>query len=169
MTPGPGVGLRSLDVLAPLEGNPAKVVWTSELGGKQVDWALRSGAGNAHVLWALRRVEGGWCVLGTFLSADPVVAPMTMADRALAPGAALALVRFESVPDERTKVTTRFVALATDGDRLWFALEGRGGHQLIANQARFRTQGSTVFMDVPMPSKATAVLKFDGARFVQLN
>jgi hypothetical protein len=156
-------------VLASREGNPATVVWTSNLGGKQVDWALKSGAGNAHVLWALGPVEGGWCVLGTFLSADPVVAPMTMADRALSPAAALALVRFESVPDERTKVATRYVALATDGDHLWFALEGRGGHQLIANQAKFLTQGSTVFMEVPTPSKATAVLKFDGTRFVQLN
>jgi hypothetical protein len=29
--------------------------------------------------------------------------------------------------------------------------------------------GPTVFMDVPLPSKATAVLKFDGTGFIKLN
>jgi hypothetical protein len=75
-------------------------------------------AGNSHVLWALRRVEGGWCVLGTFVSADPVLSPMTMPDRTLAGGpTAVALLRFESLPDERTKESTRYVALASDGTR----------------------------------------------------
>jgi len=94
---------------------------------------------------------------------------MTLAQKALAgQGTAVALVRFESAPDERTGVTTRFVALATDGDRFWLALEGKGGSQLIAREAKFRKQGSSLFLDVPMLA-ATAVLKFDGERFVKLN
>lgn len=32
-----------------------------------------------------------------------------------------------------------------------------------------RNQGTTVFLDVPVSSKATAVLEFDGTRFVQIN
>ena len=147
-----------------------EIVWTSELPGKAVDWALRTGARRAHALWALRRVEGGWCVVGSFVSSDPVMAPMTMPDRALgSTGTAVALLHFESLPDERSGVSSRYVALATDGDRLWFALEGKGGHHLIAREAKLRKQSSTLFLDVPTPSKATAVLKFDGTHFVQLN
>jgi hypothetical protein len=109
-------------------------------------------------------------VLGSFVSPDPVEAPMSIPDRMLAaPSTAVTLVRFESVPDERTRIARRYVALATDGDRLWYALEGQGGHQLIAREAKLRKTGSTLFLDVPLPSKATAVLKFDGTRFIQLN
>ena len=81
----------------------------------------------------------------------------------------VALLRFEGLPDQRTGISARYVALATDGDRLWFTLDGKGGHHLIAREARFRKQGSTLFLDVPTPSGATAVLKFDGTRFVKLN
>jgi hypothetical protein len=61
------------------------------------------------------------------------------------------------------------VALATDGDRLWIPLEGKEGHELIAREAKLRKQGATLFLDVLTPSGATAVLKFDGTRFVKLN
>ena len=169
-TPAPGNGIRSMDALTAPDGTPAQLVWTSELPGKPVDWVLRSGSGRSHVLWVLRRVEGGWCVLGSFVSPDGVNGPMTLPDRMLAgPSTAVALLRFESVPDERSKITGRYVALATDGERFWYALEGKGGHQLIAREAKLRTQGSAVFMDVPLQSKATAVLKFDGTRFIKLN
>ena len=169
MALAPGAGLRSLGTLSSSSENPAQVVWTSDLPGKQVDWVLLAGARKAHALWALRRVEGGWCVLGSFVSSEPVEAPMTMPERTLVGTTAVALLRFESLPDERTQVTTRYVALATDGERLWFALEGRAGHQLIAREAKLRKQGTTLFLDVPVSSRATAVLKFDGARFVQIN
>jgi len=168
--PGPGSGVRSLDALAASDGTAAQVVWTSELPGKPVDWVLRSGAGRSHVLWVLRRAEGGWCVLGSFVSPDGANGPMTLPDRMLAgPSTAVALLRFEIVPDERNNMTGRYVALATDGERFWFALEGKGGHQLVAREAKLRKTGGTVFMDVPLPSKATAVLKFDGTRFIKLN
>jgi hypothetical protein len=145
------------------------VVWTSEIGDRKVDWVLRTGNARAHAVWALRQVAGGWCVLGSYVSAVPVESPMTLAQKALAGGGtAVALVRFESAPDERTQIATRFVALATDGDRLWLALEGKGGSQLIAREANLRKQGSSLFLDVPMAT-ATAVLKFDGERFVKLN
>jgi len=166
----PGTGVRSLDVLTGADGVPATVVWTSELPGKSVDWVLRTGARKSHALWALRQVDGGWCVIGSFVSSEPVESPMTMPDHALgSPGTAVALVRFDSLPDERTHVSGRYVALVTDGERLWFALEGKGGHHLIARDAKLRKQSSTLFLDVPVSSKATAVLKFDGTRFVQLN
>jgi hypothetical protein len=95
--------------------------------------------------------------------------PPTMPDRALVGTTAVALIRFESLPDQRTGISSRYVVLATDGDRLWIPLEGKEGFQLIAREARFRKQGSALFLDVPTPSGATAVLKFDGARFVKLN
>ncbi|HEY1333946.1 MAG TPA: hypothetical protein VGF31_06810 [Myxococcaceae bacterium] len=170
ISPPPGSGLRSLDALAASDGRPAQVVWSSELPGKTVDWALLTGARTGHALWALRRVEGGWCVLGSFVSSEPVETPMTMPDHVLAsPTTAVALLHFESLPDDRTGITSRYVALASDGDGLWFALEGKGGRHLIAREAKLRKQGSKLFLDVPMPSKATAVLEFDGSRFVQLN
>lgn len=147
-----------------IDGSTPRIAWTSELPGKPVDWALRVDSAGASALWALRRVEGGWCVVGTY----PVGSGMTVSDRAIAGTTALALLRFESVPD-RTGITTRYVALATNGERLWIPLEGKDGHELIAREARFRKQGSTLFLDVPTPSGATAVLKFDGARFVKLN
>ena len=168
--PAPGTGLRALDDFKGADGAPVQVVWTAEIAGKSVDWVLRTGAQKAHTLWALRRVEGGWCVVGSFISSEPVEGPLTMPDHALASTtAAVALLRFQSLPDDRTGVSTRYVALATDGDRLWFALEGKGGHHLIAREAKLRRQGSALFLDVPTSSKATAVLKFDGTRFVQLN
>jgi len=163
--PPPGTGIRHLDELA----SNGEVVWTSEVAGKPVDWVMRPTAGQAHMLWALRRVEGGWCVLGSFASSEPVKSPMTMPDRALTGKTAVALVRFESLPDERSGVSNRYVGLATDGERLWFTLEGKGGHHLIAREAKLRKQGATLFLDVPTPSGATAVLKFDGTRFVKLN
>jgi hypothetical protein len=149
--------------------NQGKVEWTAEIPGKPVDWVLRTDASSAHAIWALTRVEGGWCVLGSFASSDPVESPLTMSDRAVAGPAAVTLLRFESLPDQRSGISTRYVALATEGSRLWFPLEGKGGHQLIARQAKLRKQGATLFLDVPTPSGATAVLKFDGTRFVKLN
>jgi len=146
-----------------------KVVWTSELPGKPVDWVLRTEAGQMHRVWTLRRVEGGWCVLGSFASSDPVKSPLMISDRALSGTTAVALLRFESLPDQRSGISTRYVALATDGDRLWIPLEGKDGHELIAREAKLRKQGATLFLDVPTPSGATAVLKFDGTRFVKLN
>lgn len=77
------------------------------------------------------------------------------------------MVRRSAVP--RRLCDLGCVALATDGERLWFALEGKGGHHLIAREAKLRKQGSTLLLDVPTPSRMTAVLKFDGTRFVQLN
>jgi hypothetical protein len=61
------------------------------------------------------------------------------------------------------------VSLATDGDRLWFAREGKGGRHLIAREGKLRKQTSTLFLDVPMPRKATAVLNLDRTRVVQLD
>jgi hypothetical protein len=146
-----------------------KVEWTSELPGRPVDWVLRTHAAHAHAIWALARVEGGWCVLGSFASSDPAVSPLSMSDRAISGTTAVALLRFESLPDERSGISTRYVALATEGNRLWLPLEGKGGPLLIARHAKLRRQGSALFLDVPTPSGATAVLKFDGTRFVKLN
>jgi len=157
--------VRQLDELV----SNGEVVWTSEVGGKPVDWVMRPAAGQAHMLWALRRVEGGWCVLGSYASSEPVKSPMTMPEHVLAGTTAVALVRFESLPDQRSGIAIRYVGLATDGDRLWFTLEGKGGHHLIAREAKFRRQGTTLFLDVPTPSGATAVLKYDGTHFVKLN
>ena len=146
-----------------------KVEWTSDIPGKPVDWVVRTDAMHAHAIWALARVEGGWCVLGSFASSEPVASPLTISDRAVSGTTAVALLRFESLPDQRSGISTRYVALATEGNRLWFTLEGKGGHQLIAREAKLRRQGATLFLDVPTPSGATAVLKFDGTRFVKLN
>ena len=134
-----------------------------------MDWVLRTDFAQAHAIWALARVEGGWCVLGSFASAEPVESLLTMSDRAVSGPTAVALLRFESLPDRNSGIATRYVALATEGNRLWFPLEGKGGHQLIARKAKLRKQGSSLFLDVPTPSGATAVLKFDGTRFVKLN
>ena len=170
LEPPPGTGVRSLDELLSIPGIPVEIVWTSVLVGKEVDWAMRTGAVKAHGVWALRRVAGGWCVLGSFGSSDPVKAPMGFPAATLAgSGVAVALLRIESLPDEATKLETRYVALATEGRRLWFALASQGANQLVARSAKFRKQGSSLFLDVPMPSGATAVLKFDGERFVKLD
>ena len=69
-----------------------------------------------------------------------------MPDRALVGATAVALIRFESLPDQRTGISNRYVVLATDGDRLWIPLEGKEGFQLIAREARFRKQGSALFV-----------------------
>jgi hypothetical protein len=72
----------------------------------------------------------------------------------------------ESLPDEVTKLPTRYVALATDGQRLWLALSGQGGSQLVAREARLRTHGAKLLLEVQGAGKSRSVLKFDGARFV---
>jgi hypothetical protein len=168
ISPPPGTELRSLDDVV-IIAKPLEVAWTSELPGKPVDWVFRTKAGYAHSLWALRRVEGGWCVIGSFASSEPVKSPMAMSDRALVGTTALALLSFESLPDQRTGIATRYVALATDGDRLWFTLEGMGGQHLIAREARFRRKGSILFLEVPTASGTGAVLRFDGTHFVKPN
>jgi hypothetical protein len=146
------------------------IVWTSELDGREVDWALRTGAVKAHGVWALRRVAGGWCVLGTFGSSDPVKAPMTFpAPTVTGAGIAVALLQVESLPDEVTKLATRYVALATDGQRLWYALAGSGGNQLVAREARLVTRGKKVLLEVEGSNDTRAVLKFDGTRFVPMD
>lgn len=147
-----------------------EIVWTSDLQGREVDWALRTGAVKAHGVWALRRVVGGWCVVGSFGSSDPVKAPMTLPAPALVgTGIAVAFLGVESLPDEVTKLTTRYVALATDGQRLWYALAGPGGNQLVAREAGLRTQGTKLFLEVRGSGKSRAVLKFDGTRFVPMD
>jgi hypothetical protein len=75
----------------------------------------------------------------------------------------------ESLPDEITKLEARYVALATDARRLWFALEGQGGNQLVAREARLRTRGATLLLEVQASSKARAVLRFDGTHFVPMD
>jgi hypothetical protein len=147
-----------------------EIVWTSTLDGKEVDWAMRTGAVKAHGVWALRRVAGGWCVLGSFGSSDPVKAPMGFPAPTLAgSGVAVALLRIESLPDEATKLETRYVALATDGRRLWFALASQGGNQLVAREARLRRTTGKLLLEVQASSKARAVLRFDGTRFVPVD
>jgi hypothetical protein len=167
LEPPPGTGIRSVEELGSIPGIPVEIVWTSVLDGREVDWALRTGAAKAHGVWALRRAVGGWCVLGSFGSSDPVKAPMTFpAPTVVGTGIAVALLRIQSLPDEVTKLETRYVALATDGRRLWFALAGHGGNQLVAREARLRTQGRKLLLEVQGSSKNRAVLEFDGTRFV---
>ena len=110
-------------------------------------------------------------MLGSFGSSDPVKAPMTLpAPTVLGTGVAVALLRIESLSEEQTtKTETRYVALATDGRRLWFALAGQGGSQLVAREARLRTQGAKLLLEVQGSSKNRAVLKFDGTRFVPMD
>src|SRR5215472_18541963 len=60
IAPPPGTGIRHLDELV----SEGKVEWTSDIPGKPVDWVVRTDAMHAHAIWALARVEGGWCVLG---------------------------------------------------------------------------------------------------------
>lgn len=166
----PGTGIRSLEELASIPGIPVEVVWTSMLDGQEVDWALRTGAVKAHGVWALRRVMGGWCVLGSFGSSDPVKAPMTLpAPTVLGTGVAVALLRIESLSEQTTTSETRYVALATDGRRLWFALAGQGRNQLVAREARLRTQGAKLLLEVQASGKKQAVLKFDGTQFVPMD
>ena len=171
LQPPPGTGIRSLEELGSIPGIPVEIVWPSVLDGREVDWALRTGSVKAHGVWALRRVVGGWCVLGSFGSSDPVKAPMTLpAPAVLGTGMAVALLRIESLSEEQiTKPETRYVALATDGRRLWFALAGQGGNQLVAREARLRTQGAKLLLEVQGSSKNRAVLKFDGTRFVPMD
>jgi hypothetical protein len=167
LEPPPGTGIRSIDELVSIPGIPVEIVWTSDLEGREVDWALRTGAAKAHGVWALRRVVGGWCVLGSFGSSDPVKAPMTFpAPARVGTGIAVALLGVESLPDEVTKLPTRYVALATDGQRLWFALSGPGGSQLVARESRLRTHGMKLILEVQGAGKSRSVLKFDGTRFV---
>ena len=109
-------------------------------------------------------------MLGSFGSSDPVKAPMTFpAPAVLGTGVAVALLRIESLSEQITKPETRYVALATDGRRLWFALAGQGGNQLVAREARLRTQGAKLLLEVQGSSKNRAVLKFDGTRFVPMD
>ena len=170
LAPPPGTGIGALEELGSIPGIPVEIVWTSELDGRAVDWALRTGAAKAHGVWALRRVVGGWCVLGSFGSSDPVKAPMTFpAPTMVGTGVAVALLRIESLPDEITNLEARYVALATDGRRLWFALEGQGGNQLVAREARLRTRGAKLLLEVQASSKARAVLRFDGTHFVPMD
>jgi hypothetical protein len=163
----PGTGIRSLEELASIPGIPVEIVWTSMLDGEEVDWALRTGSVKAHGVWALQRVVGGWCVLGSFGSSDPVKAPMTLpAPTVLATGVAVALLRIESLSEQTTKLEARYVALATDGRRLWFALAGQGRNQLAAREARLRTRGTKLLLEVQGSGQNRAVLKFDGTHFV---
>ena len=160
--PPPGTGVRSLEQLGSIPGIPVEIVWTSELDGRAVDWALRTGAAKAHGVWALLRVVGGWCVLGSFGSSDPVKAPVTLpAPTVVGTGVAVALLRIESLPDEITKLETRYVALATDGRRLWFALEGQGGNQLVAREARLRTRGGKLRTRVRVQPRRRAEVRRD--------
>jgi hypothetical protein len=167
LEPPPGTGIRSLEELASIPGIPVEIVWTSVLDGREVDWALRTGSVKAHGVWALRRVVGGWCVLGSFGSSDPVKAPMTLpAPTVLGTGVVVALLRIESLSEQTSKLETRYVALATDGRRLWFALAGAGGNQLVAREARLRTHGAKLLLEVQASGQNRAVLKFDGTHFV---
>jgi hypothetical protein len=170
LQPPPGSGVRSLEELVSIPGIPVEIAWTSVLDGKAVDWAVRTGAVKAHGVWALRRAVGGWCVLGSFGSSDPVKAPMTFPEpTVVGSGLAVALLRIESLPDETTKLETRYVALATDGGRLWFALPGHGGNQLVAREAKLRTTGAKLLLEVQASSRNRAVLKFDGTHFVPMD
>ena len=167
LEPPPGTGIRALEELASIPGIPVEIVWTSVLDGREVDWALRTGPVKAHGVWVLRRVVGGWCVLGSFGSSDPVKAPMTLpAPTVLGTGVAVALLRIESLSEQTTKLETRYVALATDGRRVWFALAGPGGNQLVAREARLRSRGTKLLLEVQASGQTRAVLTFDGIHFV---
>ena len=106
-------------------------------------------------------------MLGSFGSSDPVKAPMTLpAPTVLGTGVVVALLRIESLSEQTSKLETRYVALATDGRRLWFALAGAGGNQLVAREARLRTHGANLLLEVQASGQNRAVLKFDGTHFV---
>jgi hypothetical protein len=87
----------------------------------------------------------------------------------LGTGVAVALLRIESLSEQTAGPEARYVALATEGRRLWFALAGQGRNQLVAREARLRTQGAKLLLEVDLSGQKRAVLKFDGTRFVQLN
>jgi hypothetical protein len=87
----------------------------------------------------------------------------------LGTGVAVALLRIESLSEQSTKLETRYVALATDGRRLWFALVGPGGNQLVAREARLRTRGAKLLLEIQASSKKRTVLKFDGTHFVPMD
>jgi hypothetical protein len=146
------------------------VLWSIELGGARVDWIGASGQ-VGHAVWIVRKVEGGHCVVGIWSAEAPVESGVVIADRRVTTGGrtAVVLLRFTTVADERSEISTRWVLLASDGNKAWVALDGRGGTLLIAREARLRPQGSALYLDVSTESTATAVLRFDGTRFVKIN
>ena len=155
VTPGPGKGVVAPDDLG---AGDVRQVWASEVGGHTLNW-IAPVPPLVQVLWAMRVVEGGRCILGTWGSADLVAEVIR---HVFAPKGALEIVLLGLGPTE----SRGWMVLVTDGARLWSGLDSRDGTPgaVLGQRAEFREDGTGLRL-VVYSGGGTAILAFDGTRF----
>jgi hypothetical protein len=156
VVPGPGTGLTS--PLA-LNAGDVRLVWHSEVSGKGMDWVAPLPE-PIRVLWAMRVVPGGRCVVGTWGSRELVV---PVVRHVFARNGTLEIVLLGVGPAE----ARGWQVLVTDGSQLWSGLDTGGGRPgaILGQQAEFRQEGDQLRL-VVFSGGVPVVLNFDGHRFV---
>jgi hypothetical protein len=156
VTPGPGKGLLEPGDLG--AGN-VRQVWASTVGGIGMNWVSPIPE-TIQVLWALRVVDGGRCIVGTWGSLDLIA---EVIKHVFALDGRLEIVLLGLGPVE----SRGWVVLVTDGSRLWSGLDSRQGRPgaVLGQRAEFREEGTQLRL-VVYNGSGTMVLDFDGTRFL---
>lgn len=156
VTPGPGTGL-----LEPgdLRAGNVRQVWASTVGGIGMNW-VSPVPETIQVLWALRVVDGGRCIVGTWGSVDLLA---EVIKHVFARQGTLEIVLLGLGPTE----SRGWMLLVTDGSRLWSGLDSRDGRPgaVLGQRAEFREEGTQLRL-VVFNGGGTMVLEFDGTRFL---
>lgn len=143
----------------------------------QVDATLTSGkvslvsASQLHgaTVAILRDVGEGACVVNTWSTLLPAtqlraVSHWVSKDRKLA----VYLLHLRDAPKDKP-ATSRWVALTTDGTRVWPALGGGGGLHFLAKSAKLRPQSGKLYLDVIVKGPGGIVFALrENGRFEQL-
>jgi len=155
VTPAPGTGVVVPDDLG---AGDVRQVWASEVGGVTLDW-IAPVPQQIQVLWAMRAVEGGRCIVGTWGSVELIAEVIR---HVFAPRGALEIVLLGLGPTE----SRGWMVLVTDGARLWSGLDSRNGRPgaILGQRAEFREEGAQLRL-VVYSGGGTLILDFDGSRF----
>lgn len=155
VTPPAGKGLAAPDDLGV---GDVRQVWASKVGGVTMNWVTPLPQ-PIQVLWALREVEGGRCIVGTWGSVDLVAEVIR---HVFGPTGTPEIVLLGLGPTE----ARGWMVLVTDGTRLWSGLDSRNGRPgaLLGQRAEFREEGTQLRL-VVYSGDGMGVLDFDGTRF----
>jgi hypothetical protein len=155
VTPGPG---QELIEPGDLSAGDVREVWSSKVGAIGMNWVAPVPQ-TIQVIWALRVVDGGRCIVGTWGSVDLLA---EVIKHVFAREGAVEIVLLGLGPTE----SRGWMVLVTDGSRLWSGLDSRDGRPgaVLGQRAEFREEGTQLRL-VVFNGGGTMVLVFDGTHF----